>query len=71
MPAPAPWVGRASLALVLLVTASAGRGLAGLNIGYEVTEFPLPRPNSVPTGITTDAAGDIWFTCRAPTASAD
>ncbi len=28
----------------------------------EITEFPLPTPDSAPMGITTGPDGNLWFT---------
>jgi streptogramin lyase len=56
----ARWVGPATLALVLLVIASAGPLGAGVVIGgHQINETFV---NGAPGGIVTDEQGDIWFT---------
>lgn len=43
-------------------TESAANNIAEITPSGEITEYPIPTPNSTPVGITHGAFGDLWFT---------
>jgi streptogramin lyase len=53
---------RFSLPLAAAVVLAAVAGLAGRAEAIEITEFPLPVPNSSPLGIAVGSDGNLWFT---------